>query len=218
MYFLENKVRQNYGKVFLVDRSDYNTLEVFFDSSFEQVDIRDIVDARPIPVDESKDRFVVQVDRVEVVKSQDFFIKAVEQCEVNMKERIRAIEEGLETKKQEVVVKDDWKELQECKDSEYLRRTVYPLLYPVGCCSLQALQIIERERPNDPLTFISLYLLKNKHLVNLPKKKAPPKPDPEANTKPLDQSQTNLAAPEATTANPQQPSKPPSRAGTAKQK
>lgn len=128
-------MRQNYGKVFLVDRSDYNTLEIFFDSGFSQVDIRDIVDARPIPPEESRDRFVVQVDRVEVVKSQDFFIKAVEQCEVNMKERIRAIEEGLETKKQEVAVKDDWKELQDCKDSEYLRRTVYPLLYPVGRCS-----------------------------------------------------------------------------------
>ena len=115
----------------MVDRSDYNTLEVFFDTQAGQVDVRDIVDCKPIPLSEAMDKFVVQVDRVDAIKMQDFFIKAVEQCEANMKERIRVTEEGLEVKEKSLKAEDPWKKLQDAKDSDYLRRTVYPLLYPV---------------------------------------------------------------------------------------
>lgn len=72
------------------------------------------------------------VDIIEVFKDQDFFIKAIEKCEEKAKERMKIIEEGLGTEKKTVEEKDSWKELQECRDSEYLRRTVYPLLYPVN--------------------------------------------------------------------------------------
>lgn len=78
------------------------------------------------------DRYVIPVDRIEVFKDQDFFIKAIEICEEKAKERMRQIEEGLGSEKKTVDDTDSWKELQECRDSEYLRRTVYPLLYPVS--------------------------------------------------------------------------------------
>lgn len=84
-----------------------------------------------MPADDVVDRYVVPVDRIEVFKDQDFFIKSIERCEARHKERIRVIEEGLGNEKKVDEDKDEWKELQESKNSEYLRRTVYPILYPV---------------------------------------------------------------------------------------
>jgi len=166
--FLESAQSPSSGKLFLIDRSDYNTLEIFFDISTDYVDTRDIVDGKHISSSEAEGKYVIPVDKIEVLKDQDFFIKAIERCETALTERIKSIEEGVDAVKEGSELRDEWKELQESKDSEYLRRTVYPLLYP-------ALQILERERPNDPLSFIALYLLKNKHLVTLPK---PPAPQP----------------------------------------
>ena len=51
-------------------------------------------------------------------------------------------------------------------DDEFLRRTVLPLLYP-------ALEIVNTERPNDPISYIAYYLLKNQHKIKLPE---PPEP------------------------------------------
>ena len=39
-------------------------------------------------------------------------------------------------------------------DQDYLRKTILPLLYP-------ALKIIDIERPNDPISFIAQFCLKN---------------------------------------------------------
>ena len=95
------------------------------------VDVRDIVEGKTIPHADVLDRYVVPVDRIEVLKDQDFFIKAIERCEERASARIKVIEEGLGTEKKVHQDKDEWKELQESKNSEYLRRTVYPILYPV---------------------------------------------------------------------------------------
>lgn len=85
-----------------------------------------------MPIEDVVDRYVVPVDRIEVLKDQDFFVKAIERCESRSIERVRIIEEGLGTEKTVALEKDEWRELQECKNSEYLRRTVYPILYPVS--------------------------------------------------------------------------------------
>lgn len=37
---------------------------------------------------------------------------------------------------------------------------------------------------NDPLSFIAMFMLKNKHLVHIPEKKEPNQPDPAHNTGP----------------------------------
>lgn len=126
--------------------------------------MRDIVDGKVIEKEEAENHYFIKVDPIDCIKQQDFFIKAIERCEENMAQSIKQIEEGIDDEKVKDEEKDSWQELQDSSNSEYLRKTVYPLLYP-------ALQIIERERPNDPLSFIALYMLKNKQLVNLPKKK-----------------------------------------------
>lgn len=38
---------------------------------------------------------------------------------------------------------------------------------------MKALKLLEIERPNDPISFISFYMLKNKSKIDLPKKKEP---------------------------------------------
>jgi hypothetical protein len=48
----------------------------------------------------------------------------------------------------------EWEKLQEMPDSEYLMRTVLPVLY-------QGMGIVDLERPSAPLEFLALYLLKN---------------------------------------------------------
>lgn len=128
---MEGTISASTGKLFLVDRSDYNTLEVFFDISADKVDTRDIIDGKHINKSHSEGLYVVSVDRIERFKDQDFFIKAIEQCEATMNERIKTIEEGLSSTKTVKDDRDDWKVLQECNDSEYLRKTVYPRFYPV---------------------------------------------------------------------------------------
>lgn len=57
----------------------------------------------------------------------------------------------------------EWEKLQEMPDSEYLMRTVLPVLY-------QGMGIVDLERPSAPLEFLALYLLKNQDQVKLPPK------------------------------------------------
>jgi protein dpy-30 len=57
----------------------------------------------------------------------------------------------------------EWERLQEMPDSEYLMRTVLPVLY-------QGMSIVDLERPSAPLEFLALYLLKNQDQVKLPPK------------------------------------------------
>ena len=129
--YLESQQKSIFGKLFLVDRADYNTVEIFFDESVNKVDLRDIVDGKPITDPEEVSRFVVAIDKIEILKDQDFMIKAIDSCETKSKLKNVAIEQGEQI---EISPKDDtnyFEELQQAKDSDYLRKTVYPLLYPV---------------------------------------------------------------------------------------
>lgn len=143
------------GKLFLLDHTDYNTLEIFFDDEINcdehatQVDLRDIVEGDKIGSKDSLDKFLVKVDPIKAVQDQDYFFRAIEKCEKTRQDEIEMIEKVINGKKDEEL--DEHLLLKESPDSEYLRKTVFPLLYP-------ALQVLEMERPNDPLSFIALYL------------------------------------------------------------
>lgn len=76
-------------------------------------------------------------------------------------EEIERIEKGIPEDVPEVQKKSEFELLQESSDAEYLRRTVLPLLLP-------ALQLVDLERPSDPITFIAMYCLKNKDKVKVP--------------------------------------------------
>lgn len=158
----------NRSKLFLVDFVDYNTLEIFFDDQIQtddaksNVDLRDIIEGAKISCVDALDKFLVKVDPIKAIQDQDYFMKAIEKCENQRKEEIEKIEKALHGVVDEEV--DEYADLKDSNDSNYLRKTVFPLLYP-------ALQILEMERPNDPLSFQALYLLKHKDNVSIPKKK-----------------------------------------------
>lgn len=84
----------------------------------------------------------------------EFFIKNVEIAEKSMLVEIDRIEKG-EVKVEKEVVK------QELSDSEYLKRNIIPLLEG-------ALRLVDIERPEDPISAIAFYCLKNQHWLVKP--------------------------------------------------
>ena len=57
----------------------------------------------------------------------------------------------------------DWEKLQKLPDAEYLQKTVLPVLY-------QGMRVCDLERPNAPLEYLAMYLLKNQDRISLPPK------------------------------------------------
>lgn len=57
----------------------------------------------------------------------------------------------------------EWEKLQKLNNSEYLMKTVLPVLY-------QGMRVVDLERPAAPLEYLSLYLLKNQDKIKLPPK------------------------------------------------
>lgn len=85
----------------------------------------------------------------------------IDTCEKERTVEIERIEKGIPDEETNVPKKSDFELLQESTDSEYLRKTVLPLLIP-------ALKLVDVERPIDPISFISVYCLKNKDRVKIP--------------------------------------------------
>ena len=57
----------------------------------------------------------------------------------------------------------DWAKMQALPNEEYLMKTVLPVLY-------QGMRVIDLERPNAPLEYLALYLLKHQDQIKLPPK------------------------------------------------
>jgi len=57
----------------------------------------------------------------------------------------------------------EWEKIQKLPDSDYLMRTVLPVLY-------QGMRVIDFERPAAPLEYLSIYLLKHSEQIKLPPK------------------------------------------------
>jgi len=120
----------NNGKLFLLDHTDYNTLEIFFDDMINvdetksEVDMRDIVNGDKIYAKDSMDKFLVKVDPIKALQDQDYFFKAIEKCEKTRQLEIENIEKMLNRASEEV--QDEYMLLKEASDSEYLRKTVFP--------------------------------------------------------------------------------------------
>jgi hypothetical protein len=59
------------------------------------------------------------------------------------------------------MVETEWERFQHSSPEDYLSRAIFPVLLP-------ALEVLDIERPDDPISFLALYCLKNKHRVVLP--------------------------------------------------
>lgn len=157
----------------MIDQADYNTQHIFFDDNVDSaesciVDVRDLVTGEPLPYKKFMDMYVVKVHPHKAILESDYFVKQIELCEAKRDEEIRRIEAGITEEEYEMVSKKvdtetEWELLQKLPDAEYLMKTVLPVLY-------MGMRTVDLERPNAPLEYLALYLLKNQDKVTLPPK------------------------------------------------
>lgn len=151
-----------FGKVMIIDKEDYNVHHIFFDDEVSNgdeccVDLWDIVEKKRVSISDAYDKFLVEVDTIEAILNPDYFINAFNKSVKKREDDLVALDTGFD----EATISYEY--LKTCKPSEYLEKTVFPLLLP-------AFQIVEEQRPCDPLNFIAVYLMENKDKVFIPQK------------------------------------------------
>ena len=117
-----------------------------------------------------KNRYVIKVEPHRAILEPDYFIKMIEAAETSRDEEIEKVELGLkdpnaDLEGEEKPEVDEWKNLQDSSNEEYLMRTVLPVLY-------QGMKVVDQQRPVAPLEYLALYLLKHQAQVKLPPKPA----------------------------------------------
>jgi len=154
------------GKLLFVDQADYQTQHIFFDDNANEeekcvVDVRDISSGDPIPYRKFINMYVMKVEPHKAILEPDYFIKLIEKAVANRDEEIRKIEAGIvdevdygESWRTKAETETEWEKLQKLSDGDYLMRTVLPVLY-------EGIQVLDLERPNVPIEFLAMYLLKN---------------------------------------------------------
>ena len=159
----------NAGKLFLIDESDFGTQHIFFDDTINtqsnEVDIRNLITGEPIAYQSAIDKYIVRVETHKAILENDYFVKKIEECEMRRTKEITNIESGLAAQMELPVVEeeDDWKKLKQLSASEYLNKTVLPVVY-------QGLREIDIERPQDPFRVFALFLLRNQGMVKFPER------------------------------------------------
>lgn len=176
------------AKLLTVDQADYNTQHIFFDDNADEgdeciVDVRDIITGEKIDQGKYMDMYVVKAQPHRAILESDYFIKMIEAAESKRDEEIQRIEAGIEEEDKTTRhgaasigsiegVETEWEKIQNLPDSEYLMRTVLPVLY-------QGMKVVDLERPAAPLEYLSLFLLKNQEMIKLPPKAVSAKPEQE---------------------------------------
>ena len=132
------------------------------------VDAKDPVSGKSLPYGKMVGRYAVKVEPHRAVLEPDYFIRLIEEAERSRGEEVRKRElgfrEGDDAETDCCSERDpesEWDRLQRLPDSQYLLRTVLPVLY-------QGMTVVDLQRPTAPLEFLALYLLKNQHKIELP--------------------------------------------------
>eukprot|EP00929_Paragymnodinium_shiwhaense_P008399 TRINITY_DN112358_c0_g1_i1.p1 TRINITY_DN112358_c0_g1~~TRINITY_DN112358_c0_g1_i1.p1 ORF type:complete len:540 (-),score=145.37 TRINITY_DN112358_c0_g1_i1:155-1774(-) len=148
------------AKLLLVDHAgtlaETKVQHIFFDGHIKAgngsaVDVRDVVDGKPISYSETDDVFVHRVDFFKAMIDQDYFVKALEACEQKMNDKVLATRKMCDLLAADMDKPDVMKTLP---PKEYLYRAVIPALLP-------ALEACQRIRPADPIEFIAFYMLRH---------------------------------------------------------
>ena len=166
-----NNKDQDYGKLLLIDQYDYTVQQIFFDDmaiseSISNVDIRDVSTGLKIPERKYRNKYIVRANIYEAITDPDYFIKMVDLWESNRDEEIERMQLGILSLNEEEKAesKNEWEELIKLPNEQYLLQTIVPLLY-------QGLNLLATVRPQDPIEFLSLFMLQNQDLVHIPKPK-----------------------------------------------
>lgn len=98
------------------------------------MDVRDVVLGQKLSNRRAINKYLVKVEPIQVLRDGDYFMKQIELCEKARLEEIDRLEKGISVEQEESVElidkKTQWQALQELPDSDYLRRTILPLLFP----------------------------------------------------------------------------------------
>ena len=126
--------------------------------------IRDISTGLKIPERKYKNKYVVRANIYEAIVDPDYFIKMIDIWEQNRDDEIERLQLGIHSHddEKEIEAENEFEALKKLPNEEYLLKTVAPLLY-------QGLNLLATDRPQNPIEFLSLYMLQNQHLVHIPK-------------------------------------------------
>jgi hypothetical protein len=132
------------------------------------VDVVDVVTGTPLPLKKSLNKYLVKVEPHRAVMEPDYFIKLIEMAEAKRTQEIERIESGgldsdEEAAQKKKSISQEWEKLQHAGNEEYLMRTILPVLY-------QGMKVVDLERPEAPLEYLALYLLKHQDQIKLPQK------------------------------------------------
>lgn len=96
--------------------------------------MRDVVTGERLNYQKFIDLYVVKVHPHRAILEPEYFIKMIEQAEENRSEEIARMEEGIDEEVKTNTIVDDsenteWEKLQKMNNSDYLMKTVLPVLY-----------------------------------------------------------------------------------------
>merc|ERR1719420_480344 len=150
------------GKLVLVDDAETKVQHIFFDGHIRGddaycVDVRNVVTGEPMAYEDAKDVYLQRVNLWSAITDEQYFVKQVAASELKMSMRIVARKKAKQQSEEEMgpaellaLLKDK----EKVPPKEYLYRTVIPALLP-------ALEVCQRDRPEDPISFIAFYMLRH---------------------------------------------------------
>jgi len=150
------------GKLLLVDDAETKVQHIMFDGHVHRndahcVDVRNVVNGETIPFEEAKDIYCHRVNLWSAITDEQYFVKQVAASELKMSMRTIARKKAKQQSEEEMGPAELLKLLKD-KDKvppkEYLYRTIIPALLP-------ALEVAQRDRPEDPISFIAFYMLRH---------------------------------------------------------
>lgn len=135
------------GKLLLMDLEDKNIHQIFFDDNISNndrccVDVWDISKKRRVRIEDCYNKYLVEVDTLEAVLDDDYFIKALGECVSNISNGSQ-ISEKIQTT------------LQSYDNSSFLKEKIFPTLLP-------AIELLDKKKPEDPLLYLANYLLEKR--------------------------------------------------------
>jgi hypothetical protein len=173
-FWQDSERASEYGKMLLIDQTDYFTQHIFFDDNNDPdsdciVDVRDLISGEIIAYKKAINKYIVKVEPERAILERDYFLEMINVCEKRRSEEIDRIEQGLSTEDETLKEEEEneWENLQSAPSDEYLTRTVLPVLY-------QGMKLIDIERPQDPFASLAFYLLKHQDDVKIPEYVPPP--------------------------------------------
>lgn len=161
-YWISRSRDSKAGKLLLVDDAETKVQHIIFDGHMGAndancVDVRECVKGEPIPYEDAKDIYCHRVNLWGAITDEQYYVKQLAASELKMSKRTVARKKAKQQSEEEMgpaellaLLKDKDK----VPPKEYLYKTVIPALLP-------ALEVCQRDRPEDPIAFLAFYMLRH---------------------------------------------------------